>query len=104
MQIEMYIFLEIVLIVLFIFAFFTKQELLWILSLLLSGILAFTSYSVEYYLYKFNVSRNDYQLFTVSNSYPYLVAINLAFFALTLLLLIFDIWEKYGPSSSGGRK
>lgn len=102
MLLELYIFFEILVIFLFVFSFFTKQELLWAITIVISSILMYSSYNIEYYLYKWNFTLMDYQLTTVSNSYPYLMAINMLFFVLAILLLIFDIFDKYGSKFKGG--
>lgn len=101
MILELYIFFEILVIFLFVSAFFTKQEILWGITVLISALLMYESYNVEYYILKFNLSINDYNLITISNSYPYLAAVNLLFFVLSLVLLIFDLFDKYGSKLKG---
>jgi hypothetical protein len=96
MLIELYIFFEIVLIGLFIAAFFTKQEILWAITLIFSGVLSFMSYNIEYYVYEYNATISAYSPVIVSHSYPYLMGINIAFFVLAIVLLIFDLFDKYG--------
>ena len=96
MLVELFIFFEIVTIGLFLASFFTKQEILWVITLVLSGTLMFTSWHVEYYVYQFNTTLNVYVPIAVSNSYPYLMAINMIFFVLALLLGMFDLFDKYG--------
>lgn len=96
MLIELFIFFEIIVIGLFIASFFTKQEILWAITLVLAGVLMFTSYHVETYVYEYNSTLSVYQPVVVSHSYPYLMAINMIFFVLGLVLGIFDLFEKYG--------
>lgn len=96
MLIELYIFFEIVMIVAFATAFFTKQEIIWGIAAVISGMLMFTSYHIETYLYQFNETLSVYQPVAVSYSYGYMMAINMLFFVLSLLLSIFDMWDKYG--------
>lgn len=96
MLIELYIFFEIVVIVFWMVSFFTKQEILWAITLVLSGVLAFTSYSIEYYVYQYNVTSGVYVPIPESSSYPYLMGINLIFFVLALILFLFDVFDKYG--------
>ena len=96
MLVELFIFFEIVVIGLFIASFFTKQEILWIIMIIISGTLMFTSYNIETYVYAINATSGTYEATSVSYSYPYLMAINLIFFGLGILLMIFDIFDKYG--------
>ena len=96
MIIEMFMMYQIIVIVVFIAAFYTKQEILWSITLILSGALMFTSWDIGKYTYLYNTSSNAYAPVVISNSYPYLMGINFIFFGLTLALLLFDIFEKYG--------
>jgi hypothetical protein len=96
MLIELFIFWEIVMLGLFIASFFTKQEILWAITLVLSGVLMFTSWNIETYVYEFNQTIGVYQPVAVNYSYGYLMAINMLFFVLALLLGIFDLFDKYG--------
>lgn len=101
MLLELYIFFEIVAIGLFIASFFTKQEILWALTLTLTGVLMFTSYNIEYYVYQYNTSFGAYQAIATTHSYPYLMALNMLFFVLGMLLTIFDLFDKYGSRFAG---
>jgi len=96
MLIELFILFEILTIGLFFTAFFTKQELLWALTLMFSGVLMFTSYSIEYYIYQYNATISAYSPILITNNYPYLTAINLLFFGLSMILSLFDVFDKYG--------
>ena len=96
MLIEIFIFFQIVVICLFIAAFFTKQELLWGITFVLAGIMMFMSYNIEYYVYEFNVTISAYSPVIITHTYPYLTGINLLFFGLSLVLGLFDIFDKYG--------
>lgn len=98
MLIDLYIIFQITAIILFFISFFTKQEILWALTLVLTGTLMFTSWNVEYYTYVFNATISAYDMVIINNSYPYLVAINFLFFALSMLLGLFDLFDKYGFS------
>ena len=101
MLLEVYIFFEIIVVVLFATSFFTKQEILWVLTTIFSGILMFTSYNIQYYTYEYNTTISAYAPVMQSFSYPYLVAINLIFFALAIILGLFDIFDKYGSRFAG---
>ena len=85
----------------FITSFFTKQEILWAITAVLSGLLMFTSYHIETYVYEYNATSMVYDAILVSHQYPYLLGINMLFFALSLLLGIFDLFDKYGSQFSG---
>ena len=101
MLLAMYIFFEILVVILFATSFFTKQELLWGLTTIFSGILMFTSYNIQYYIYEYNVTIGAYSPVMMSYSYPYLVAINLIFFSLAIILGLFDMFDKYGSKFAG---
>ena len=101
MLIEIFVFWEIVMIGLFVASFFTKQEILWALTSVVSGVLMFTSYHVEYYVYQYNSTLGAYNPVAITHNYPYLMAINLLFFALALILGIFDLFDKYGGRFTG---
>lgn len=107
MLIEIYIFFQVLAIGLFIASFFTKQEILWTVTAVICGVMMFTSYNVEYYVYAFNSTSGAYDAVATTHSYPYLMALNMLFFVLALLLGIFDLFEKYGfrflkrPGGSG---
>ncbi len=96
MLVELFIFYEVVVIGLFIASFFTRQEILWVITLALSGVLMFTSYGIENYVYSYNTTIGAYVPILVSHNYPYLMGINMIFFSLSLILGLFDLFEKYG--------
>lgn len=104
MLLELFVFFEIVTIGLFLAAFFTKQELLWAITLMMAGVLMFTSYNVEYYVYEYNTTITAYVPIAMTHTYPYLAAINMLFFVLALVLGIFDIFDKYGSKFAGKSK
>lgn len=101
MIVELYIFFEILIVVFFLLAFFTKQEILWVVTAVISGVIMFTSYNVENYVYVLNQSTSVYDPVAVSYSYPYLMALNMIFFVLALVLGIFDMFDKYGQRFVG---
>jgi hypothetical protein len=96
MILTLFVILEIVMISFFVGAFFTKQEILWALTSVLSGILMFTSFNVKIAQYVFNSSIGAYEFQLVSNSFPYMMGVNLLFFALALMFGLFDLFDKYG--------
>ena len=96
MLVELYIFYEIVVIGFFVFSFMSHNEILWFLTAVLSGILMFTGYDIQVHQYVMNATLGAYQPIVTSFSYPYLAGINTIFFALALILGIFDMFDKYG--------
>ena len=96
MLVELFIFFEVIALGLFITSFFTHQEMLWALTLVITGVLMFTSFNIEGYVYEFNASTSAYSPVVVSHSYPYLMGLNLLFFVIALILLLFDMFDKYG--------
>ena len=96
MLLELYIFFTIVAVFFFLFAYFKKQEILWAISLVFFGILMVAASSIEGTVYVFNASISAYQAARISYNYPYLIWMNGLFFVLSLVLSIFDIFDKYG--------
>jgi hypothetical protein len=80
-------------------SYFTHQEILWAIALVLGGFLMVSSYNIEYKVYTFN-SVLGYYVPTIERvSYPFLMAVNLIFSALSLILGLFDIFDKYVSKS-----
>jgi len=96
MLLELYIILQLITIGIFFTAFFSKQEVLWALSIVFSGTLMFSSWNVEYYVYQFNTTISAYQPYIVNHNYGYMMALNMLFFILALVFGIFDLFDKYG--------
>ena len=103
MLIELYIFFEIVLILIFLMAFFTKQEILWGVSLVLSGALTLAGSNIQYYLYEYSSATSSYVAVLTSSSNPALFGINLLFFSLSAILMLFDIFDKYSNKNQVSR-
>ena len=98
MIIELFILLEVLMIGTFFTAFFSKQEIIWAVSSVLSGILMITSYNVQLGTYVFDSNLGAYVFELTSQSFPFMMGINMLFFVLALVLGIFDIYDKYGIS------
>ena len=96
MLIEIYIFFQVVVFGLFFAAFWSKQEIIWAMTAVFSGIMMATSWTVEKYVYEYNATSMIYEPVSITNSYPYLFGINLLFFSLAVALGMFDLWDKYG--------
>ena len=94
MILSLFILLEIVMITSFFIAFFTKEEIIWFVSLVLSGALMVTSYNVEI------VTKGVVPTLT-SYSFPFMMGINFMFFTLTLIYGLLDLYDKYGLSTTG---
>ena len=95
MLIELFILLQIVAIGIFFAAFFIKNEVIWALSALMSGILMFSSWGIEYPIYLYNSTLGAYFFTTEITSSYYMMGINLAFFALTIVFGLYDLFTKY---------
>ena len=64
----------------------------------------FTAFDVGHYTYEFNSTISAYQPIIQSNSFPYLMGINMIFFGLSVLLGMFDLFDKYGITMFKGDK
>jgi len=102
MLLEIYIFFQLVAILLFAFSFFSKQEILWAITLVITGVMMATSYNVEIIAYEYNTTISAYQTVIITQYYPYLMGLNMIFFILAMLLGIFDLFDKYGRKFSEG--
>jgi len=98
MLIELYIIFQVLVVGLFFTAFFTKNEIIWVITLVISGTMMYTSYNIEYFVYEMNTTLGAYQPVITNHSYPYLMGINLIFCALSMLLGLYDMFDKYGSS------
>jgi len=96
MLLGIFVILQIITIIAFATAFFSKQEIIWAIASVLSGFLMFASYNLSIYIYQYDVVIGAYASVLTSSSYPFLMGINMLFFGLSLLLGLFDIFEKYG--------
>jgi len=101
MLLEIFILFQIVTIGFFISAFFLKNEILWGITLVLTGIMMVTSWSVECATYQYNNVTSVYDPVVIAYSYPYLMGINMLFFIVTLILCIYDLFDKYGGRFAG---
>jgi hypothetical protein len=100
MLLEIFILLELIMIGFFITSFFTQHEILWSISVLLSGVLMITSFNVQIKMLVFDstLGASVHQL--VSYDLGHMLAFNLLFFGLGLILFIMDIFDKYGFTTS----
>lgn len=94
MVIEIYLFLMILTIGIFMAAFFTKYVVLWGLSSILSAVLILSSWDIEYYVYQYNATIYSYSPTIIHLSYGYLSGIGVAFFGLSLIFLFYDIYNQ----------
>ena len=86
MILALFILFQILVVSGFILSFFTKNEILWAMTLLLTGFMMFSSFDIEIPSYQFNTTIQAYQPVNTSYSYPYLMGINMMFFGLGLIL------------------
>ena len=96
MLIELFVFFQIFVIGLFFLAFYTKNEIVWALSVVFSAILMFSSFDVQVNTYVFNTTITAYQPVVETYHYTYLAWINMIFLILGVILALFDIFDKYG--------
>jgi hypothetical protein len=96
MLVEIYIFWQLIVLIIFFMAFFSRQEILWVIAMVLSAVMAFGGALVEYNYYLFNATSGAYDFKTNIYQYPYLGALNWMFFSLALIFGIYDIFDKYG--------
>lgn len=85
MILPLFITLQVFVVVFFIFSYFTKSEVAWAITLVLSGLGMFSSYNLEM---PSGAVESD-MIF---------MGINLLFFALSILMLFLDLFDKYGLS------
>jgi len=102
MLLELYIFYEVLAIGLFIAAFFTHHEILWGLACVFAGVLAFASYGIDTYVYTCSIDSTISSTVPIckdiltTTRYSYLSWINILFLTLGIVLLMFDLFDKYG--------
>jgi len=96
MILEMFILFEIIMLVFFGVSFYTKQEVMWVVTLVLSGALMYSSWGVSRIVYAYNSTLSAYVSTEVFYSYPVISAINLIFLALSIIFGIYDLFDKYG--------
>ena len=75
-------------------AFFTKYVILWALTSVMSAVMIFASWDIEYYVYQYNATIYSYSPAVIHLSYGYLSGIGVAFFGLSLVLLFYDIYNE----------
>jgi len=101
MLLELFIFMEFLVFTLFLISFFTRQELLWFITAVFSGIMMMNSFNIEVAGYVFNSITGNFDIATAAFSYPYLMGINLLVFSLCILMGTFDAWDKFGQTKAG---
>ncbi len=93
MFLESYIMFQIMVVLLFLIAYFTRQEIIWAITAVFAGLLVFTS--------------NSIQSGGVTSSPTYSSVINLIFLGLAIIFLIVDLFDKYGHKiriNNGGKR
>jgi hypothetical protein len=93
MEIGLIVFLEIVMLGFWIWAFVGKNLVVWTISAVLAGLLAFMSVSVETLGYAWDPLQQIYIMATTTHSYLWLMGVNIIFFVLALVFVVFDIFE-----------
>jgi hypothetical protein len=85
-------------IVSFVWGFVGKNEIIWVLTSFLSAMLAFQSFAVQTWIYQYNI-LGYYEAVLITNSYIWLAGVNILFFVLSLILGIYDLYEKLQSNS-----
>ena len=104
MILELFILLEITMLITFFISFFTKQEILWAVTLVLSGALMIASYTVQIRVHVLDAAHNVVVPTLTSFSFPFMMGINLMFFMLSLILGLLDYFDKYSISTFNFKK
>ena len=97
---SLFLMLQVAVFLIFFTAFFTKQEIIWAISLVLSGTLMVSSYNVGIQTNVFNSVIGVYEQVFVAHSFPVMMGINMIFFVLSLILGMLDYFDKYGITIS----
>jgi|AntAceMinimDraft_16_1070373.scaffolds.fasta_scaffold32642_3 hypothetical protein len=99
MILELFILIEVIMVIMFFISFFTKQEIIWGATMVIAGLLMITSFNVQMSTYEFVPATGAYAHVLVTNSFPFMMGFNMIFFALALVLGLFDLFDKYGIST-----
>lgn len=78
----------------FTVAFTGKNEIVWTITAFLAALLAFMSFQVETWVYVWDASIQAYVPTLLSNSYIWLMGINILFFVLAVVFGVYDLYEK----------
>lgn len=100
MILELFIVLQLIMIGFFLTAFFTRQEILWSLTILLSGVLMIASLNVTIKMLIFDTTLNTSVHQYVPHELGYMLAFNLLFFGLGLIYFLMDVFDKYGITTT----
>ena len=96
MLVELFVILQVIALILWFVAFYTKQEVIWAISAVLLGLLMYSSFHVEILVPIYNATSNIYVYTVQVFRYPYISYVNVMFFGLCLLFGMFDLFDKYG--------
>ena len=99
MILELFILLEVTMLTTFFISFFTKQEILWAVTSVLSGALMIASYNVQLTTHVLDKTHSVVVPTLTSFSFPFMMGINLMFFILALILGLLDYFDKYSIST-----
>ena len=93
MILDMFVLFQVFAIAIFFLAFYTKQELFWFMSIVMSSIMMINSWNVEVLSYVYNNVTTVYDPTYVVYYYPYLMGINLMFLGLSIIYSLYDIFD-----------
>lgn len=99
MLLELYIMYQLLVIVLFFVSYYTRNEIIWLMTLVFSSMIMMTSFGVEVPVYEYNVTTSAYDLVSHTYRYGYLFYLNMMFAFLALIFGFYDLWQKYVANS-----
>ena len=94
MIVGLFAIFQIIAIACFVWAFYSKNEIVWALTTFLSGLLAFASFDVQFSTYVFDPITQSYVATFITEKYIYLAGINILLFTLAVALGAYDLYEK----------
>jgi cobalamin synthase len=96
MLIELFMLLQVLALIVFGVAFFTKQEVIWGIALITFGLLIMTALTIQVQVPVYNATTSSYSISFISRQEYPVMAFNIGMFALSLLYFFFDIFDKWG--------
>lgn len=96
MLVEIFIIFQIIALILWFIAFYTKQEIIWAIAAVFLAFLMMSAWHIEILVPVYNTTLNVYQYQVEIFRYNYLSWINTLFFALAMIFGLVDLFDKYG--------
>jgi hypothetical protein len=89
MILELFLTLQLGIILLFIAGFITHNEIIWCVSIILAMLLYTNAYNIQYHSFASPLE-------VVAYSYPFIAYFNAMLGLVSLVMGLFDIFDKYG--------